>query len=64
MLEEEATLLERVKGFQIIGSKCKDIAARNEERQQLFKKTRGKQLRKYYRGVATKIRVLTPVRSM
>ena len=33
MLEEEATLLERAKVFQIVGSKRKDVAAGDEEEQ-------------------------------
>ena len=32
MLEEEATLLERAEGFQIIGSKYKEVATRDKER--------------------------------
>jgi len=32
VLEEEATLLEETKGSQIMGSKCKDITARDEKR--------------------------------
>ena len=42
VLKEEATLLEGAKGFQIAGSKCKDIAARDKKRQQPSKKARGK----------------------
>ena len=33
MLEEEATLLERAERFQIVGSKCKEVATRDKERQ-------------------------------
>ena len=32
MLEEEATLLERAEGFQIVGSKYKEVATRDKER--------------------------------
>ena len=64
MLEKEATLLERAEGSQVIGSKCKEIAARDEERQQSSKKAKGKQLEKYRRGAIMKMGVLTPVRGM
>ena len=43
MLEEEATLLEGTEGSQVAESKCKEIAARDEEEQQPFKKAKGKQ---------------------
>ena len=43
MLEEEATLLEGTEGSQVAESKCKEIAAREEEEQQPFKKAKGKQ---------------------
>ena len=55
MLEEEATLLEGAEGSQVTGSKCKEIAARDEEEQQLFKKAKGKQQVKYYGGAAVKM---------
>jgi len=42
VLEEEATLLEGAEGFQVMGSKHKEVATRDEEVQQLFKKARGK----------------------
>ena len=45
MLEEEA------KGFQVVGSKCKEVAARDEERQRPSKKAR----RKYCRGTVVKM---------
>ena len=48
VLEEEATLLERAEGFQVTGSKCKEVAAGDEEEQRPSKKARGK-----YRGGAT-----------
>ena len=47
MLEEEATLLERAEGSQVMGSKCKEIAVRDEEKQQPSKKAKGKQQEKY-----------------
>ena len=31
MLEEETTLLEGAEGFQVIKSKCKEVAARDEK---------------------------------
>jgi len=55
MLEEEATLLEGAEGSQVIGSKCKEVAAGDEEGQQPSKKAREKQLGKYCRGAAVKI---------
>ena len=42
MLEEEATLLEEAERSQITGSKCKEVATRNEKRQQPFKKAKEK----------------------
>ena len=42
MLEEEATLLEGAEGFQVMGSKCKEVAAGDEEEQRPSKKARGK----------------------
>ena len=42
MLEEEATLLERAEESQVIGSKHKSVAARDEKGQQPSKKARGK----------------------
>ena len=64
MLKEEATLLEGAKGFQIAGSKCKDIAAGDKKRQQPSKKARGKQPGKYHGGAAVKMEVLTPMRGV
>jgi len=55
MLEEEATLLEGTEGFQVAGSKCKEITARDEEGQQLSKKAREKQPGKYHGGAAVKM---------
>jgi len=55
MLEEKATLLDEAKESQVIGSKCKEIAAGDKKGQQLSKKARGKQLGKYCRGAAVKI---------
>jgi len=55
VLEEEATLLEGVEGFQVMGFKCKKVAAGDEEEQWPSKKARGKQLGKYHGGAAVKI---------
>ena len=55
VLEEEAALLDRAEGSQIAESKCKKVAAEDEEEQWLSKKARGKQLGKYHRGVAVKM---------
>ena len=55
MLEEEAALLEGAEGFQVMGSKCKEVAAGDEERQRPSKKAREKQLGKYHRGAAVKM---------
>jgi len=55
MLEEKATLLERAEGSQVMGSKCKEIAARDEERQQPSKKAKGKQQGKYCGGTVVKM---------
>ena len=38
-----------------MGSKCKEVTARDEERQRPSKKARGKQLGKYCRGAAVKM---------
>ena len=42
VLEEEATLLEGAEESQVAGSKCKEIATRDKEEQQPFKKAKGK----------------------
>ena len=51
MLEEEATLLEGAEGSQVAGSKCKEVAAGDEERQQPSKKAR----ERYCRGATVKM---------
>ena len=48
MLEEEATLLERAKEFQVKESKHKKVTARNEKEQQSSKKAKEKQQEKYH----------------
>jgi len=55
VLEEEAVLLEGAEGSQVMGSKCKEVTARDEEGQQPSKKARGKQLGKYCRGAIVKM---------
>ena len=64
MLEEEATLLEGAEGSQIIGSKCKEVTAGDEEEQWPSKKARGKQPGKYCGGVTVKMGVLSPARDV
>jgi len=60
MLEEEAALLERAEGSQIAGSKCKEITARDEEKQWPSKKAKGKQQEKYHGGTAVKMEGANP----
>ena len=55
VLEKEAALLERAEGSQVAGSKCKEVAAGDEEKQWPSKKARGKQLEKYCGGAAVKM---------
>ena len=55
MLEEETALLEGAERSQIIGSKYKEVATRDKERQQFSKKARGKQPGKYCRGAIVKM---------
>ena len=57
MLEKEAALLEETERSQIMGSKCKEIAAGD-------KKAKGKQQEKYHGGAVVKMGVLTPVRGV
>ena len=51
VLEEEAALLEGAERSQVVGSKCKEVAAGDEEGQWPSKKARGK----YHGGVIVKI---------
>jgi len=55
VLEKEAALLERAEESQVAGSKCKEIAAGDEEEQWPSKKARGKQPGKYRGGAAVKM---------
>jgi len=55
VLEEEAVLLEGAEGSQVVGSKHKEVATRDEEVQRPSKKARGKQLGKYRRGATVKM---------
>ena len=55
VLEEEAILLEGAEGSLVAGSKHKEVAAGDEERQWPSKKARGKQLGKYHSGAAVKM---------
>jgi len=56
VLEEEAALLEGAEGSQVVGSKCKGVAAGDEEEQQPSKKAR----EKYRRGATVKMRGSNP----
>ena len=60
MLEEKAALLEEAEGSQVAGSKCKEVAIRDEEEQWPSKKTRGKQPEKYHRSATVKMGGATP----
>jgi len=64
VLEEDAALLEGTKGSQVIESKCKEVVARDKERQQPFKKAKEKQQGKYLRNAIVKIEMLTPMRDV
>ena len=55
VLEEEAALLEGAEGFQVAGSKRKEVATGGEEEQWPSKKARGKQPGKYHGGAAVKM---------
>jgi len=55
VLKEKATLLKRAKRSQIMGSKHKEVAIRDEERQQPSKKAREKQPGKYCGGAIVKM---------
>ena len=55
VLEEKTALLERAEGSQVVGSKCKEVAAGDEKGQQSSKKARGKQPGKYCGGAAVKM---------
>jgi len=50
MLKEEAALLEGAERSLVVGSKCKEVAAGDEEIQWPSKKARRKQPGKYCRG--------------
>ena len=56
MITEDAVLLESTEIFQIMGSRCKEVASRDKEGQWPFKKARGKQPRKYYNSAVVKIK--------
>jgi len=55
VLEEEATLLEGAEKSQVIRSKRKEVATRDEKGQWFSKKAREKQPEKYHRGTTVKI---------
>ena len=60
VLEKEAILLEGAEGSQVIGSKHKEVVARDEEVQWPSKKARRKQLEKYHEGATVKIEGSNP----
>jgi len=60
VLEEEATLLEGAEGSQVAGSKRKEVATGDGEKQQPSKKARGKQTGKYCGVAAVKMGGTTP----
>jgi len=47
--------LEGAKGFQIVESKCKEVIPGDDRKYWPFKKTKGKQLARYYRNVGVKM---------
>jgi len=55
VLEEEAAFLEGTEGFQVMGSKYKEVTTGDEEGQRLSKKAKGKQQEKYHKDAAIKI---------
>ena len=60
VLEEETALLESAEGFQVMGSKRKEVTTGNEEEQWPSKKARGKQPEKYRGSAAVKMGGATP----
>jgi len=60
VLEEETALLEGAEGYQVTGSKRKEVVTGDEEEQQPSKKARGKQPGKYHGGAAVKMGGVTP----
>jgi len=60
VLEEEAILLKRAEGSQVMGSKYKEVAARDEEGQWSSKKAKGKQQEKYHGDAAVKMESANP----
>ena len=55
VLEEEAALLEGAEGSQVMGSKHKEITARDEKEQRSSKKAKDRQQGKYHRGTTVKM---------
>ena len=60
VIAEDAALLEGAEGFQVAGSKWKEVASRNEEGQWPFKKARGKQTGKDHGAATVKIEGANP----
>jgi len=55
VLEKETTLLEEAERFQVVGSKCKEVAAGDKEGQWPSKKAKEKQQEKYCGGTIVKM---------
>jgi len=64
VLEEESTLLESAEGFQVTGSKCKEIISRDEERQQPSKKVKGSNQGSTMGVPQSRWGMLTPIRGV
>ena len=60
VLVEDATLLESAEGSQIVGSKYKKVILGDEKGWWPSKKTKGKQLSRYYRDAVVKIEGINP----
>ena len=55
VLAEEATLLESTEGFQVAGSKHKEVISGDKKEQKLSKKIEGRQQGKYHSGTTVKM---------
>jgi len=55
VLEKEAAILEGAEGFQVVGSKHKEVATRDKEGQWPSKKAKGKQQGKYCEDATVKM---------
>jgi len=64
VLVEDTALLEDAERSQVMRFKHKEVTSRDEEGQKSSKKAREKQPKKYCRGTAVKMGVLTHVRGV